>query len=796
VWTADKIGMFRRRWPKSTLLHLFAFFVLVAPFDCPGQEHLVLEVILNMEKKGEFFIYLTHDGDYLLSKEDLVAIGFADPPGAATVIKDKVFVSLGSMEGVSFAFNEETVSLEITAAPHLLRRRSIDARPGRRADVLYPRDAGAFFNYGLNYTGDGLLNYRSIAGTAQLGARMGDMLLLNDSLYKREGTTERFVRLSTNLTCESRLNLNRGVLGDLYAASGYLGSAVNMGGISFSRNFTIDPYFIKQPMVDYSGFATLPSEVRVSVDGTQIRSDRIGPGPFDLRNILSFNGVHDLEITVKDAFGREETLRYPFYSSDILLRSGLHEFSYNAGFLRNNYGTNSNDYGRFVSSFFHNYGVTDSFTIGVRGEGSSSLVNLGPRMSFLIKNHGVLSLSGAASVLKDNPGTKGYAGSLGYSYQRRNFSLRLLYNRYTQEYSTNITQPADDRKKSELGTGIGYSTGTMGSISFDFATISKYIGQDRQSYTLTWSRNLVRDANIHFSIRHTKDDATSTEFGIGLTFHLWKDAMLSTTLRKDSAGGHQSLQIQKSAPVGEGLGYRVSASRDSLSDSESSSVNPFIQYNGPYGIYSAEFMGNYPTGSANSYESTRLNASGGIAYVGRTLSFGRPISDSYGVVKVGDVKGVRVYHNNHLIGHTDAAGKVFIPNMNSYQDNYISFNDKDIPVEYSLENVGRYVSPPLRGGTFLSFDAVKIQAFTGYIGKKADGKTVLLSLAEAALTVNGKELTFVTDGKGEFYLENIPAGSHRGTVRRTGKSYYITITIPRSGDTIVNLGGILAEDHP
>ncbi len=796
MWTADKIGMSCHLWLKSTLLYFFGVFALVAPLNCPGQEHLVLEVILNMENKGEFFAYLTQDGDYLLNKEDLVAIGFADPPGTTTVIRGKTFISLRSMEGVSFTFDEKTVSLEITAAPPLLRKRSIDARPGRRADVYYPKDAGAFLNYGLNYTGDGLLNYRSLSGTTQLGARMGDILLLNDSLYTREDTTEKFLRLSTNLTCESRHNLNRGVLGDLYAASGYLGSAVNMGGISFSRNFTIDPYFIKQPMVDFTGFATLPSEVRVSIDGTQIRSDRIAPGPFDLRNILSFNGVHDLEITVKDAFGREETLRYPFYSSDILLRSGLHEFSYNAGFLRNNYGTNSNDYGRFVSSFFHNYGVTDSFTIGARGEGSSALVNMGPRMSFLIKDYGVLSLSGAASALKDNRGTTGYAGSLGYSYQRRNASLRLLYNRYTQEYSTITTAPADDRKRWELGMGIGYSTRTLGSISFDFAAIHKYIGQDRQSYALTWSRNLARDSNICFSLRHTKDDATNTEIGVGLTFHLWRDAMLSTNLRKDSVGDRQSLQIQKNAPVGEGFGYRVSAARDNLSDGESSSINPFIQYNGPYGIYSAEFTGNYPTGSADSYESMRLNTSGGIAYVGGTVSFGRPISDSYGVVKVGDVKGVRVYHNNHLIGHTDTAGKVFIPNMNSYQENYVSINDKDIPVEYSLENVGRYISPPLRGGTFLSFDAVKIQAFTGHIEKKADGKTAPLSLAEATLTVNGKEVPFVTDGRGEFYLENIPAGSHRGILQRAGKTYFITIMIPRSNDTMVDLGGVLAEDRP
>ncbi len=749
-----------------------------------------------MEKKGELFAYLTRDGDCLLNREDLVLIGFSEPTGVASVIGGKTFISLKSMDGVSFTFNEQAVSLEITAAPRLLRRRSVDLRPVRKPDVYYPRETGAFLNYGLNYTGEGPADHTSFAGTTEAGLRVGDVLLLNNSLYTRDGTTERFVRLSTNATYESRLDLNRSVLGDLYAASGYLGSTVNMGGISFSRNFSIDPYFIKQPMVDYTGFASLPSEVRVSIDGAQVRSDRIGPGPFDLRNIISFNGLHDLTITVRDAFGREETLRYPFYSSDVLLRSGLHEFSYNAGFLRRSYGIESNDYGKLAFLFSHNYGVTDSLTAGVRGEGSSDLVNMGPQMSFLLKDYGVLSLSGSASALERDFGTTGYAGSLRYSYQRRKVSLRFLYNWYTQEYATLTTRPADDRPRYELGASIGYGAGTPGSISFDFGGIGKYAGQDRRSYTLSYTRNVARDCTMHLSVRHTKDDSSDTCLSLGLTFHLWRDTMLSTNLRKDDTGDYQGLQIQKNAPVGEGFGYRVSATRSNLPDGESRSVNPYVQYNGPFGIYSAEFMGNYPTGQAYPCESIRLNASGGIAYVGGTIAFGRPVSDSYGVVKVGDLENVRVYHNNHLIGHTDAAGKVFIPNMNSYRDNYISINDKDIPVEFSLEKLERCVSPPLKSGTFLSFDAVKIQAFAGRIERKTEGRTVPLNLCEATLTVDGKQVPFVTDGQGEFYLENIPAGSHRGTVKKAGKTCYITITIPRTDDMVVNLGGILAEDSP
>jgi outer membrane usher protein FimD/PapC len=784
---------YRRCAATMPLLCILVVGILIAPRECPGQEHLVLEIILNTQKKGEFFAYLTEDRDFLLSKEDLIAMGFADPTGTTSEKKGGTFVSLRSMEGLSFTFNEKLVSLEITAVPRLLRKRSVDLKPARRADVYYPRDTGGFLNYGLSYRADGPFDNRSFGGTTQFGVRTGDILFLNDSTYTRDDTGERLVRLSTNTTYESRLDLNRTVLGDLYAASGHLGSAVNMGGISFSRNFRIDPYFIKQPIVDYTGFAALPSEVKVSIDGAQVRSDKVSPGPFDLKNILAFNGVHDLEITVKDAFGREETLRYPFYSSDILLRAGLHEFSYNAGFLRNNYGTVSNDYGRFVVSFFHSYGITDFFTIGARGEGFRDRVNAGPRMSLLLGNYGVLSLSTGASAIEGGP--TGYAGSLGYTYQRPNVSLRFLYNEYTRAYSTIATRSTNEKTRRELGAGIGFGMKAFGSISFDFGSIDTYTGRDRESYTLNYSRSITRDSSIYLSMRHTRDDDTITQFNLGLTVHLWKETMLSVSLQKDNGSDYQGTQIQKSAPVGEGFGYRVSASRSGSSGSEADSVNPFVQYNGPYGIYTAEFTANYPTGSREARESMGLNASGGIAYVGRTISFGRPVSDSYGLVKVGDLKGVGVYHNNHLIGHTDSSGKLFIPNMYSYTDNYVSIDDKDIPMEYSFEKVGRYVSPPLRSGTFLPFDAAKIHAFMGRLETKSGGKTIPLCLLKATLTVNGRDVPFVTNGKGEFYLDNINPGRYTGTVRSDDGTYIFTIAIPRSDDTIVNLGGVLAEER-
>ena len=82
----------------------------------------------------------------------------------------------------------------------------------------------------------------------------------------------------SNITYDRREDLKRIVFGDFFASSGELGSTLNMGGISFSKNYKIDPYFIKYPEIGFSGLASLPSELEVYRDGVLIRKERILTG--------------------------------------------------------------------------------------------------------------------------------------------------------------------------------------------------------------------------------------------------------------------------------------------------------------------------------------------------------------------------------------------------------------------------------------------------------------------------------------------------------------------------------------
>jgi outer membrane usher protein len=160
---------------------------------------------------------------------------------------------------------------------------------------------------------------------------------------------------------------------------------------------------------------------------------------------------------------------------------------------------------------------------------------------------------------------------------------------------------------------------------------------------------------------------------------------------------------------------------------------------------------------------------------------------------VDNLAGVRVYQNNQEIGRTDARGRVFVPEMNSYVENHITIADRDVPMEYSLGEVRRVVSPPLRSGSVIRFDARKYRAVTGTLGVKVDGKVRPVEYHEIRTMADGKELSFPTGKGGEFYLENLPPGTYAAAFEFEGRKYGLALNVPDSEETIVDLGGIIIE---
>ena len=274
---------------------------------------------------------------------------------------------------------------------------------------------------------------------------------------------------------------------------------------------------------------------------------------------------------------------------------------------------------------------------------------------------------------------------------------------------------------------------------------------------------------------------------LGFNYYFKYGITASASYQKNDKTSSEQIQIVKNLPMGEGFGGRAFFERNQGEKENFNSYDLQLQYNGRFGQYSGEITG------INKKEAYTFSVGGALTFVKDSFNITRSIQDSFGIVKVGDLKGVRVYLNNQDMGRTDASGKVLIPNLSSYYENQVSISDKDLPIEYSVTDVMRYVSPPLRSGSFIEFGATKIQSIIGMLKVRVKEGAKPVEYIEFRMIVDGKGLLSPTGKGGEFYLENIKPGKYRGEFNYLDKTYTFDIIIPKSDEIMIDLGEIVCE---
>ncbi|RQW82506.1 MAG: hypothetical protein EHM79_18215 [Geobacter sp.] len=502
-----------------------------------------------------------------------------------------------------------------------------------------------------------------------------------------------------------------------------------------------------------------------------------------------------------------------------MLKKKFHEYSYNLGFTREEYGSRSNRYSRLVFSAFHRYGFSDTLTMGFHAEAGNNLYNLGPQMTFLAGRAGIVSLSLAGSSGRGS--NSGAAGIATYTYQGLNIGARLSLAGYSRNYSVVSDTQSDEKTKYTAGCGLSYNNPLLGTLSLDLASVRKYVGDDRDAGTVSYNRNLTARTSITATYRRVREGGYSNEFFITFNFAPKPDLFVSTGYEQTDAGKTVVASLQKNPPVGEGFSYRASVKRSDVFDQTTWTVNPDLQYNGRYGIYEGGFQGHASGGEKTGQYN--FSVAGALVYVGKTFGATRPVYDSFGLVNVGELEGVTVLLNSQVVGETDSSGKLFVPNLGSYNQNQVGIQDKDIPIDYYLSSVKRLVSPPLRSGSCISFVARKLQPISGRLAIRIGAELEPVEFQEVALKVNGRDITFPTGSGGEFDIDlsqsnefkkvleieesgcssitdntnvMLKPGTYQASVQHAGTLRSFSLSIPDSTEPFIDLGQVVISDTP
>jgi len=680
-------------------------------------------------------------------------------------------VSLASLAPrVGFELDERALALRLTAEPALLTSTVVDLGVGRPPGLVYLQDTSAFLNYAVTMT-----NFEKYTVFTEAGLSIHGALLFNSASRNEDGA---IVRGLSNLTLDDRPHLSRWVLGDQLMRSDTLGSNLLMGGVSVSRQFGIDPYFLSFPRVELSGAVTTPSTADVYVNGRLLRREPLPPGTFELKNLPVPAGSGTARVVVRDAFGREREIISPFYLSTPLLREGLHDYAYNLGFRRDNFGTESWDYSRPEFLGRHRLGLTDTLTVGGRLEAATDLVSGGPTVT-LGFTFGDVEIAGAASQEREQSGG---AGSLAYRYLAQPVSLGASVRALSNHYATLSLAAKDDRTTLEINGFIGITLGTRTDVTMQY-TRSDFRDrgpQDRASI-LSSVRLTDRASLLLSASRSTQKDAKPTvEAFAGLSIALGDRTTATLSYQQQGNQNVGSVEVQRSLPVGPGFGYSVRA--DATGETVQGAAS--VQYQGPYGRYEASYQ------RVNSQDTTVLRAAGGLVALGGTAFATRPVSDSFALIRVPGVAGVRGFLNNQEIGHTDARGDLPVPDLLSYYGNRLGIAAPDIPLDYSVGSTERTVATPLRGGAVVSFPVRPIRAVTGSLVIVVAGKPIIPAYGQFTVTAEGRQFNSPIGRDGEFYLDDVPTGRHAAVIASETTRCSFTLGVPAAPEPVMNLGAL------
>ncbi|KND61953.1 Sigma-fimbriae usher protein [Candidatus Burkholderia verschuerenii] len=155
--------------------------------------------------------------------------------------------------------------------------------------------------------------------------------------------------------------------------------------------------------------------------------------------------------------------------------------------------------------------------------------------------------------------------------------------------------------------------------------------------------------------------------------------------------------------------------------------------------------------------STELDGSGSLVFMAGDVLAGRRIDDAFAVVDTNGVPNVPVLHENRLIGTTNSAGHLLVPNLLAYDANHLSIDPLRLPATMSISSTNLNVSPQARAGVLARFS---IASFSGAQLKLVDEKgRPLAPGARAIVSETGKQyvigydgLTFIDDLKPKNHL--------------------------------------------
>jgi outer membrane usher protein len=683
------------------------------------------------------------------------------------------FLPLDAIPGIEITLDSASLVLELEVPPEAFESSRFALDDGER---LQPTPGtGAFFDYDLLVT-SGQSVSDQLDGLFETGLfASGNVLLGNLRVQDAAGDPD-VQRLETTYSRDFPDRRATFRLGDSLTVGGAFAQGLRFGGLQWSTNFATDPAFVAFPLPTIGGLAEQDSVVDVIVDNLTRATEAVPPGPFAIENVPVVTGGGEVQLRVTDLLGRERLVTQSYYVSTRLLKEGLSDFSYEAGFQRRDFGDSSFDYGDFLTTGTHRYGFTDKVTGEIHGEAETDRVSLVAGGAVLLGSFGVVT-GGAGASFDDDAG-EGAVGQLAYEYVDRRFSIGVR-SRYT---SSDFRQAAGDdgRLQRVDQLNVGYDTLVLGRLGLLLLNQERHETEYQRSATASYSLPIGPGSliiNAARTLEPDRDYAVTAAYSVPLG----PTRSLTGLGRLSSNSDRARLQYSRTRGASElGLDYRLATE---VGD-DNRPIDARIGYQSRYFGTDADierFSGD------NRF---RFGVNGSASVVDGTFGFSRRIGRAFGLVDLPGFPNVRVFLDNREAGKTDADGKLLLPNLRPYEANRVSLAVDDLPLTADLVVAETAAVPYDRSGMTIDFGILAVQRATVIL---RDGNDQPLPAGQVIASDDGKvEALIGRDGytqlTGALDERRYLAGS------ANGRRFVCALPAAPAGDPLPHLGDVRCAD--
>jgi outer membrane usher protein len=732
-------------------------------------DEVFMMVLINDQTQGTVIILRSNDRLFAGSN-DLRRWRLRLPDTTPLTHYGEDFFALDALAGLSYIFDESSQALMVQAPPILFDATLLKGTV-TNFSVPTPASLGGFLNYAVSaYHAQGRT---TTSGRLELGGFGGWGAAQTRILALDLNGQASAIRLDTTWTRDQPMQLASLRFGDAISGTSSWGGAVRFGGVQWATNFSTQPGFVSFPLPGMSGEAELPSTVDLYVDNSLRMSHNVPSGPFTIQDLPVTTGQGDARLVVTDILGREQVLIQPFYTTSRLLNQGLHDYSYEFGFVRRNFGIDSNNYGRALAVGTHRLGITEQFTGEIHGELLGHQQSLGLGAVLLWPHAGVLS--GSLSISHSEKGVGGLLG-LGFQRQGRYFSFGANTQLASQSFAQLGMQPEELAPRQISQVFVNLTTINHGSFRTNYTQKTLRDQQGNKILGASYSRQVGSLGTLIASATRLLNSDASTAFSLNFSMKLGNQTNANISASAQAGREQANLQVNRSMPAGSGFGYSLVAGA-----SDSDRREAAVKAQNEVGAYS--LVANQSQGQTT----FRGSASGAVAFLGGSTFFSRRITDSFAVVQVPGYSGVGIYADNQLVGRTDANGSALVPRLRSYQKNTVRIEQADLPFDAQIDAVQLDAVPSLRSGLLLKFPI-----------KRSRGAllTVVLENGEplpagAQAQIIGDNVAqnevFPTGLRGEVYLTGL-AVSNRLRVTWREQSCEFVLPFPESTEPLPHLG--------